>query len=117
MNDAVDICKAILSGAYPDVMISNELPANHPRKPYVMISQTGGDEVDFISKPIMTLQCFDSTDDGARRLAQGCAHMLAEAALTHELMSSAKLINLMRDEYAPRGYGSYSAQIHLTINE
>lgn len=115
-KDAVDLCVEILSASYPKIAVTNEMPVEHPRKPYVMASRTGGDETPFLDRPIITFQCWDASDDAARRLAQGCVHTIAIAAEDHPTLSSATLISLARDEYSPGPYGSYSAQVKLIIN-
>lgn len=116
--DPIGLCMEILHRMLPSkVTVTEDMPADHPRTPYVMPSITGGDEDDFVSKPIITLTCWDSADESARRLAQSCAHDLALAAQDHPLLSAAQLVTLSRDEYAPRGFGCYEAQVKLTINK
>lgn len=116
MSDATELCVSILSEAYPKAKVTNEMPIDHPKGPYVMVSRTGGDETPFLQRPIITLQCWDASDDGARRLAQGCAQTLTKAAEDHPTLSSATLVTLARDEYSPGRYGSYAAQMRLSIN-
>lgn len=117
VSDSSDLCIGLLSKAYPKATVTNEMPPDHPKRPYVMVSQTGGDETGFLSRPIVTLQCWDASDDGARRLAQGCAQTLSFAAQEHPMLSAASLVALARDEYSPGPYGSYAAQVRLTINK
>lgn len=115
--DAVDLCIALLRARYPDVTVTNEMPSTHPKEPYVLISRTGGEESEWVSSPIMTLRCWDSSDDGARRLAHGCVTSLQLEAEGHPLLSSAELLSIARDEYSPGSFGSYSADTRLTINK
>lgn len=114
--DPNSLCVSILSKALRGVEVSTEVPHARPRGPFVQVSRTGGDRLDFIDRPIMTLICWASSDSSAYALGIDCVHELERQAAVDPFLSSAELISMSRDEWGANGQSRYMVQVRLTIN-
>lgn len=69
-----------------------------------------------LRRPTVALTVWGRTDADAHGLAVSAVHALAEAAQTHDLLSSADLQTMSRDEWTSTGQARYLVEVDLTIN-
>lgn len=116
MADAAKICLDILERSLPGIPVTSELPFERPEPPMIQISRTGGEEAEFLSKPVMQMLCWGGDDPGAQALCMDAVHALKEAAEGDDALSAVDCQSMSRDEWAPTGEARYRAQLKLVIN-
>lgn len=112
--DDIAIVVGILTDAL-SVPVSTEIPANRPQR-YVCVSLLADRSDELIHRPTVSLMVWGTSDVDARDLATSAVHALTDAAQTHDLLSSADLQTMSRDEWTRTGHARYVVEIDLTIN-
>lgn len=113
----VGTCVRIIEEAI-GVEASSEMPLDRDAgAPYVQVSRTGGEDGEFIDRPIMTLMCWAASDQAAYMLAEDCLRAVKEAAKDDEWMSACEMVSMSRDQWTPAGAARYMLQMRLTINK
>lgn len=112
--DDIAIVVGILTDAL-SVPVSTEVPAERPQR-MVCVSLIADQSDEFIHRPTVALMVWGRSDVDARGLATSAVHALTDAAKTHDLLSSADLQTMSRDEWLRNGQARYLAEIDLTIN-
>lgn len=112
--DDISLVVEILSEAL-SVPVSTEIPAERPTR-LVCVSLTSDQSTEYLHLPTVTLMCWGTSDLEAHGLALSAVHALTDAAKTHDLLSSADLQTMSRDEWTRNGQARYLAEIDLTIN-
>lgn len=117
MADDIALVVDVLSDstALAGVPISTEIPATRPRR-MVLVALVGDMSDELIRRPRVMLTVWGTSDVDAHGLAVTAVHELADAAQTHDLLSSVSLESMSRDEWAANGAARYIAQLDLTIN-
>lgn len=112
--DDIALVVGVLADAL-DVPVSTEIPPERPER-LITVSLASDSSDTFIHRPTMALTVWGSTDQDAHGLAVSAYHALAEAAQTHELLSSAQLATMSRDEWTRDGQSRYLVEVDLVIN-
>lgn len=112
--DATAINVAILSEAL-EVPVCTQVPKDRPAR-MVCVERSGGSSEDCFDLPEITLLCWGATDAEASGIAITAAHALAEAAQTHDLLSSSELDSMSRDSWSATGEARYRAVLQQVIN-
>lgn len=112
--DNIALVVGILQDAL-NVPVSTEIPAQRPTR-FVNVSLTADQSDEFLRRPTVSLTVWGRTDADAHGLALSAWHALTDAAQTHDLLSSADLQTMSRDEWTATGQARYLVEIDLTIN-
>ena len=113
--DDIALVVGVLQDAFSTVPVSTEVPAERPTR-FITVSLTGDSSDELIRRPTVSLVVWGTTDADAHGLAVSAFHALVDAAKTHELLSSAQLQTMTRDEWTNTGQARYLVEIDLTIN-
>lgn len=112
--DDIAMVVGILADALP-VPVGTEIPPTRPQR-MVCVSLTADDSTELLHHITVTLMVWGTSDVDARGLATSAVHALTDAAKTHDLLSSAELETMSRDEWTATGQARYLAQLDLIIN-
>ena len=115
MVDDIALVVDILKDAFPTVEVSTEIPPNRPTR-YINVALSADQSDMFLRRPTVALTVWGRTDADAHGLALSAFHVLADAAQTHDLLSSADLQTMSRDEWTNTGQARYLVEVDLTIN-
>lgn len=115
ITDDIALVVGILKTALPNVTVSTEIPASRPSR-YVNVALSADQSDMFLKRPTVALTVWGITDADAHGLALSALHALTDAAQTHDLLSSADLQTMSRDEWTNTGQARYLVEIDLTIN-
>lgn len=115
-SDPTRLCISILKRAFPDIPITSEIPFERPPAPLIQISRTGGEDTDFVSKPVMQMLCWGGSDPGSQALCMDAVSALRAAAEEDKVLSSVVCQSVSRDEWTVEGEARYRAQLNLVIN-
>lgn len=115
MTDDIALVVDLLQDAFPTVPVSTEIPATRQTR-FINVALTADQSDMFIRRPTVALTVWGRTDADAHGLALSAFHVLADAAQTHELLSSADLQTMSRDEWTNTGQARYLVEVDLTIN-
>lgn len=113
--DDIALVVGILQSAFPTVPVSTEVPATRPTR-LITVDLTADESDEFIHRPTISLYVWGTSDADAHGLAVSAFHALVDAAKTHDLLSSAALQTMARDEWSGTGQARYLVQIDLVIN-
>lgn len=95
--------------------VFTEMPTDRPTA-CVQVSQGGDRSTELLLQPRINLLVWGESDVAARTLAVACVDCLRDAALDHELLSSAQLESMSRDEWTRTGHARYFVELDLVIN-
>ena len=112
--DDIALVVGILQDAL-NVPVSTEVPAQRPTR-LITVALTGDRSDEFLRRPTVSLTVWGRSDADAHSLALSAWHALTDAAQTHDLLSSADLQTMSRDEWTNTGQSRYLVEIDLTIN-
>ena len=112
--DDIALVVGILSDAL-DVPVSTEVPPTRPER-HITVALIGDQSDELIRRPRVSLTVWGSSDMDAHGLAVSAVHELADAALSHDLLSAVELESMSRDEWTRDGQSRYLAELNLTIN-
>ena len=115
MTDDVSLVVGILQDAFPTVPVSTEIPPNRPSR-FINVALSADQSDMFVRRPTVSLTVWGRSDEDAHGLALSAFHAIAEAAQTHDLLSSADLQTMSRDEWTSTGQARYLVEVDLTIN-
>lgn len=115
MTDEVSLVVGILQDAFPTVPVSTEIPPNRPSR-FINVALSADQSDMFVRRPTVSLTVWGRSDEDAHGLALSAFHAIAEAAQTHDLLSSADLQTMSRDEWTSTGQARYLVEVDLTIN-
>lgn len=113
-QDFIGMVLEILTGAL-DVPVTTEIPPDRSGR-LVMVALDGDNSTPYVLRPTIGLTCWGASDRDAMGIALDAVAALQEASLDHDLLSSAQLESMSRDEWTRTGQGRYYALVNLTIN-
>lgn len=116
MVDDIALVVDILQDAFPTVPVSTEIPPNRPSSRFINVALSADQSDMFLRRPTVALTVWGRTDADAHGLALSAFHVLADAAQMHDLLSSADLQTMSRDEWTNTGQARYLVEVDLTIN-